>query len=108
MHQLCGLIINWSDQPYTDSKLQCHCERKASITDAYIIDHIVYNMYTKEEILIGNISPKVIWCYTYNDGMCNSKTKTDTCFFGRKCFAILYNVQTFLFTCKLYFYISIK
>ena len=61
MHQLCGLIINWSDQPYADSKLQCHCERKDSTTDAYIIDHIVYNMDTKEETLIGNISHKVIF-----------------------------------------------
>ena len=69
MHQLCGLITNWSDQPYTDSKLQCHCEHKALTTDAYIIDHIVYIMYTKEEILIGNISPKVILCYNYNDVM---------------------------------------
>ena len=58
MHQLCGLTINWSDQPYADSKLQSHCERKASTTDAYIIDHIVYNMYTKT--LKGNISPKAI------------------------------------------------
>ena len=64
MHQLCGLIINWSDQPY-----ECHRERKASTTDAYIIAHIVYNMYTKEETLIGNISHKVILCYTYNDVM---------------------------------------
>ena len=69
MHPLRGLIINWSDQPYADSKLQCHCERKASTTDAYIIDHIVYNKYSKEETLIGNISPKVISCYTYNDVM---------------------------------------
>ena len=71
MHQLCGLVINWPDQLYadSDSNLQCHCERKASTTDAYIIDHIVYNMYTKEETLIGNISPKVIMCYTYNDVM---------------------------------------
>ena len=38
-------------------------------TDAYIIDHIVYNMYTKEETLIGNISPNVILCYNYNDVM---------------------------------------
>ena len=66
MHQLCGLIINWSDQPYADSKLQCHCERKDSTADAYIFDHIEYNMYFK---LIDNISPKVILCYTYNDVM---------------------------------------
>ena len=26
---LCGLIINWSDQPYDDSKLQGHCELNA-------------------------------------------------------------------------------
>ena len=62
MHQLCGLIINWSDQPYADSKLQCHCERKDSTADAYIIHHIEYNMYFKEETLIENISPKVILC----------------------------------------------
>ena len=58
---MCGLIINWSDQPYADSKLQCHCERKDLTVDAYIIDHIVYNMYFKEETLIGNILPKVIF-----------------------------------------------
>ena len=62
MHQLCGLIINWSDQQYADSKLQCHCERKDSTADAYIIHHIEYNMYFKEEALIENISPKVILC----------------------------------------------
>ena len=55
MHQLCGLIINWSDQQYTDSKLQCHCERKDSTADAYIIHHIEYNMYFKAETLIDNI-----------------------------------------------------
>ena len=44
MHQLCGMIVNWSDQPYADSKLQCHCECKDSRTDAYIIHHIEYNM----------------------------------------------------------------
>ena len=81
MHQLCGLIINGSEQPYAYSKPPCHCERKASTTDAYIIDHIVYNVYTKEETLIGNILPKVILCYTYNDVMWNSNTKTYTCFF---------------------------
>ena len=69
MNQLCGLIIYWSDQPYADSKLLCHCEHKASTTDAYIIDHIVYNIYTKEETLIRNISPKVILCYTCKDVM---------------------------------------
>ena len=62
MHQLCGLIINWSDHPYADSKLQCHGERKDSTPDAYIIHHIEYNMYFKEETLIENISPKVILC----------------------------------------------
>ena len=69
MHQLFGLIINWSDQPYVDSKLQCHWERKASTIDAYIIDHIVYNMHSKEETLIGNILPKVISYCAYNDVM---------------------------------------
>ena len=62
MHQLCVLIINWSDQPYADSKLQYHCERKDSTPDAYIIHHIEYNMYFKEETLVENISPKVILC----------------------------------------------
>ena len=69
MHQLCGLIINTSDQLYTDSKLQCHCERKDPTVHAYIIHHIEYNMYFKEETLIENISPKVILCWTYNDIM---------------------------------------
>ena len=70
MHQLCGLIINWSDQPYADSKLQCHCEcRLNSRMHTSLI--ILYNnkMYFKEETLIENISPKVILCYTYNDVM---------------------------------------
>ena len=56
------LIINWSDQPYADSKLKCHCEHKDSTADAYIIHHIEYNMYFKEDTLIENISPKVILC----------------------------------------------
>ena len=55
MHQLNGLIINWSDQQYADSKLQCHCEHTDSTADAYIIQHIEYNMYFKEETLIENI-----------------------------------------------------
>ena len=66
MNQLCGLIINWSDQLYADSKLQCHCEHKDSTADACIIDHIEYNMYFKEETMIENISRKVILWYTYN------------------------------------------
>ena len=37
-------------------------------------------LYSKEETLIGHISPMVILCYTYNDVLRNSKTKTDTCF----------------------------
>ena len=69
MHQLCGLIINWFDQLYADSKLQYHCERKDSTADAYIINHIEYNMYFKEETMIEIISPTVISCYTYNDVM---------------------------------------
>ena len=68
MQQLCGLIINWSDQQCADSKRQCHCECQTSTTDASSL--IVYNMYSNEETLIGNISPKVISCYTYNDVMC--------------------------------------
>ena len=63
----------------------------------------VYKKQLIEETLIEkNISSKVISCYTYND----SKTKHDTSFWGSKCFAILYMILAFLFTCKLYFYIS--
>ena len=48
MHQLCGLIMNGSDQLSADSKLQCHCEHRDSTADAYIIDHIEYSMYFKK------------------------------------------------------------
>ena len=37
-----------------------------STADVYIIDHIEYNMYFKEETLISH---KVILSYTYNDVM---------------------------------------
>ena len=70
IHQLCGLIITgWITCTLTvkySATVNAH-----STADAFIIDHIEYNMNFKEEtlIMIENISPKVILCCTYNDVM---------------------------------------
>ena len=41
MHQLCGLIINWSDQQYADSKLQCHCEQQQMHTSFNTLNNVL-------------------------------------------------------------------
>ena len=70
----------------------------ASTTDAYIIDHIVYNMYmySKEETLIGNISPKEK-CIPIMMS-CEILKQNLIPVFGSKGLVILYNVGLVNFT----------